>query len=80
MHNENSLDTLAAALAYAIGVEPPKCSAPANRELVKYIDETLGKGGADRLFMYNPDAVAEWIYRKHIYVEIHHFEGVCFSS
>ena len=65
MHNHNSLDTLAAALAYAIGVEAPACAASPNPDLVKYIDETLGCGGADRIFMYNPDAVAEWIYRKY---------------
>ena len=65
MHNQNSLDTLAAALAYAIGVEAPACAADPNPDLVKYIDETLGRGGADRIFMYNPDAVAEWIYRKY---------------
>lgn len=65
MHNKNSLDTLAAALAYALGVEAPACAAAPNPDLVKYIDDTLGKGGADRIFMYNPDAVAEWVYRKY---------------
>ena len=65
MHNIHSLDTLAAALAYAMGIEAPKHSAPANQDLVGYIDATLGKGGADRILMYNPDAVAEWIYRKY---------------
>ena len=34
MHNERSLDTLAAALAYAIKIEAPKCAAKANPELV----------------------------------------------
>ena len=65
MHNLNSLDTLAAALAYAIKVEAPECSAPANADLVKYIDDNFGEGGADRVFMYNPDAVAEWVYKKY---------------
>lgn len=65
MHNKNSLDTLAAALAHAIKIEPPKEAAPANPDLVRYIDETFGEAGADRVFMYNPDAVAEWIYRKY---------------
>ncbi len=65
MHNPISLDTLAAALAYAIKVEAPKCAAPANSALVKYVDDTFGAQGADRVFMYNPDAIAEWLYRKH---------------
>ena len=57
MHNQNSLDTLAAALAYAMGIDAPKCAAEPNPELVEYIDVTLGRGGADRVFMYNPDAI-----------------------
>lgn len=65
MHNKNSLDTLAAALAYAIGVEAPREAARASGELVSYIDSAFGGEGADRIFMYNPDAVAEWIYRKY---------------
>lgn len=65
MHNRSSLDTIAAALAYALGVDAPKESAEANTDLVKYIDETLGKSGANRIFMYNPDAIAEWVYRKY---------------
>ena len=46
MHNKNSLDTLAAALAHAIKIEPPKEAAPANPDLVRYIDETFGEAGA----------------------------------
>lgn len=65
MHNNFSLDTLAAALAYAMKVDPPKCAAAANADLVKYIDEKLGDVAADRVFMYNPDAIAEWVYRKY---------------
>ena len=65
MKNQNSLDTLAGALAYAMGIEAPKCSAPANPDLVKYIDKAFGKEKADRIFMYNPDAIGEWIYRKY---------------
>ena len=65
MHNQTSLDTLAAALAYAMKIEAPKCSAPANTDLVRYVDTTFGETGVDRIFMYNPDAIAEWIYRKY---------------
>lgn len=65
MYNENSLDTIAAALAHALKIEAPRCAAAANAALVEYIDSAFGEKGADRVFMYNPDAVAEWIYRKH---------------
>ena len=65
MYNKNSLDTLAAALAYAMKIEAPALAAEANADLVKYIDEAFGEGGADRIVMYNPDAVAQWIYEKY---------------
>ncbi|MBO4326222.1 MAG: alkaline phosphatase family protein [Clostridia bacterium] len=65
MLNENSLDTICAALAHAMGIEPPENAAPANPELVEYIDRKLGDQKADRIFMYNPDAIAQWIYEKY---------------
>ena len=65
MHNKNSLDTLCAALAYAIGIEAPEKAAAPNPDLVAYIDEIFGGEKADRIFMYNPDAIGEWIYRKY---------------
>ena len=63
--NKTSLDTLCGALAYAIGIQPPECAAKPCEELVKYIDEKFHGKKADRIFMYNPDAIAEWIYRKY---------------
>ena len=65
MKNKDSLDTLCAALAYAIGVDAPLCSAASNSALCKYIDEKLGGERGDRIFMYNPDAIAQWIYQKY---------------
>lgn len=63
--NADSLDTVCAALAYAMGVEPPACAAEKNAELASYIDTVFGGEKADRVVMYNPDAIAEWIYRKY---------------
>jgi len=63
--NETSLDTLCGALAYAIGVDAPKESATPCEGLTDYIDEIFGGEKADRVFMYNPDAIAEWIYKKY---------------
>lgn len=65
MLNQNSLDTLCAALAYAMGINAPKEAAAPNNELVSFIDERLGGKKADRLFMYNPDAIAEWVCEKY---------------
>lgn len=64
-YNADSLDTVCAALAYALGIEPPACAAEKNRALADYIDAVFGSEKADRLIMYNPDAVAQWVYEKY---------------
>ena len=65
MLNEKSLDTLCAALSYAIGINAPEKAAPADERLVALVDEKFGGEKADRIFMYNPDAIAQWIYEKY---------------
>ena len=65
MKNEHSLDTLCAALAYAMGIEAPEHAAPALEGLCEYVDKALGGRKADRILMYNPDAIAQWIYEKY---------------
>ena len=65
MHNKNSLDTLCAALAYAMGIEAPAEAAEKNGELAAYVDKAFGEKRADRVVMYNPDAVAQWVYEKY---------------
>ena len=63
--NPTSLDTICAALSYAIGIDPPQYAAPANQLLVNYIDQTLNGEKVDRIFMYNPDAIGEWVYKQY---------------
>lgn len=63
--NPISLDTLCGALCYAMGVEPPEHAAAPNEELCRFVDEAFGGKKADRLFMYNPDAVAQWLFEKY---------------
>ena len=65
MLNPNSLDTLCASLAYAMGIEAPKQAAPANADLNAYIDKIFDGEKADRVVMFNPDAIAQWIYEKY---------------
>ena len=60
-----SLDALCAALGYAMGIEAPKHASDPSDVLCEYIDACLGKGGVDRIFMYNPDAIGQWIYEKY---------------
>ena len=72
MKNSNSLDSLCAALSYAMGIDAPECAAAPNADLCVYLDEILCGKKADRVFMYNPDAIAQWIYEKytHMFVEL----------
>jgi predicted AlkP superfamily pyrophosphatase or phosphodiesterase len=65
MYNESSLNGICATLAYALGIEPPSEANPKNEALAEYIDKVFSGERADRVFMYNPDAVAEWIFRKY---------------
>ncbi len=65
MLNEKSLDTLCAALCDAVGIEAPQYAAQADTRLCEYVAEKFEGEKADRVFMYNPDAIAEWVYRKY---------------
>ncbi len=65
LKNSLSLDTLCASLAYAMGIEKPVTSQPPAEVLVNYVDEAFGGEKADRVFMYNPDAIAQWVYEKY---------------
>ena len=63
--NKTSLDTLCAALCEIMGVAPPEKAANPCNELIEYANNVLCGKKADRIFMYNPDAVAEWICKKY---------------
>ena len=65
MKNPVSLDTLCGALAYTIGIDAPAQAASANEALCEYVDKMFEDRKADRIFMYNPDAIAQWIYEKY---------------
>ena len=65
--NEVSLETLAGALAYAMGIKPPQHAADANEALAEYVDKALAGEKADRVFMFNTDAIGQWVYEKYPY-------------
>jgi predicted AlkP superfamily pyrophosphatase or phosphodiesterase len=65
MKNSQSLDTLCAALAGVMGIEAPAQAAAPCEALTAYAAEKLEGRKADRVFMYNPDAVAQWVYTKY---------------
>ena len=63
--NTLSLDTVCGALACAMGIEAPAHAAAPAPALMAYIDDKFGQQKADRIFMYNPDAIAQWVYEKY---------------
>ena len=65
MIHPNSLDTICAALCSAMGIDAPKQAAAADPSLCTYAMEALEGRRADRIFMYNPDAIARWIWDKY---------------
>ena len=64
-NNRTSLDTVCAALAYAMDVRQPEFAAEKNEKLAEYVDTVFDGEKADRIIMYNPDAIAQWVYEKY---------------
>jgi predicted AlkP superfamily pyrophosphatase or phosphodiesterase len=67
-YNKHSLDTICSALTYAMGVDAPEKAQEKNPDLSGYVDSALGGEKADRIFMYNPDAIAQWVYEKYAHL------------
>ena len=63
--NQESMTSVCAGFAYAMGVEPPKYAAPPSETVTSYVDEMFGGEKADRLIIFNPDAFAQWLYEKY---------------
>ena len=63
--NQTSLDTICSALCYAMGIEAPRQAAAPSPEMVAWLDQKLAGKKADRIVMYNPDAIAQWVYEKY---------------
>ena len=68
MKNLNSLDSLCAALTHLMGADTPGCAAEKSKELVDFCENKLDGEKLDRVFMYNPDAIAQWVYEKYEYL------------
>lgn len=63
--NSFSLTGLAASLARAMNVECPKEANPSLVQLDELVRSNTKTGYVDRIFMYNPDAIAMWLYQKY---------------
>ena len=63
--NSLSMAGVAASLAAAMGIEAPAQAQPAIDQIVNMVKRGTDGGHVDRVFMYNPDAVAMWLYQKY---------------
>jgi len=63
--NSFSLTNIAASLAEAMGIERPEKASASIAQLTNLVRGNTSSGHADRIFMYNPDAVAMWLYQKY---------------
>ncbi len=66
--NRASLDTIAGALCDMMGVEAPNGAAKGNVQMTDYANTVFKCEKADRIFMYNPDAIGQWLYEKYPYL------------
>lgn len=63
--NSISLTGIAASLAKAMDVPPPTEAQPPIDAIDRLVKKNTENGTVDRIFMYNPDAVAMWLYQKY---------------
>jgi len=63
--NAFSLTGIAASLCEALDIKPPREANPSLSQLTELVKRSTGSGHVDRIFMYNPDAIAMWIYQKY---------------
>ncbi len=63
--NSISLTGVTPSLAKAIGIEPPMQAEASIEALDRLVAKNTKGGKVDRIFMYNPDAVAMWLYQKY---------------
>lgn len=64
-YNNTSLDKICGSLAYASDIEAPFLANGCELSLTQLVDKKFNGKKADRIFMYNPDAIAQWIYEKY---------------
>jgi hypothetical protein len=66
--NKTPLDTIAGALCEMMGVDSPAGAAAGNSEMLSYANRVFNGEKADRILMYNPDAIGQWLYEKYPYL------------
>ena len=65
VYNHYGMSQVAAAFTAVLGVEAPRQANTPAEPLMQLLRDTLPGGVADKVVIYNPDAIAEWIYQKY---------------
>ena len=65
MFNDFSILNLAKTLADITGVEPPQHAKGGVDAITSLVKQKTGKNTVDKMLIYNPDAVGQWVYEKY---------------
>ena len=65
VYNSVSLCAVAGSIAAIAGIEPPITASEPSKTLCSCAASAFRGERADRVFMYNPDAIALWLYQKY---------------
>ncbi|MBQ3080107.1 MAG: hypothetical protein IJC48_08955 [Clostridia bacterium] len=65
VNNSIPITSVAATILTAFGIEPNHEMHPANDIVLEKMNKILRGEKADRVFMFNPDAIALWLYQKY---------------
>lgn len=65
LYNSIPITSIAKTITDIMGVEPPKHADSSVNMIVKSAKSAFEGKNADRVFMYNPDAIALWLFQKY---------------
>ena len=63
--NSVHMTSTAATLALAMGVEAPKLAGDPIKQVLNLVKKYSKSGTCQRILVYNPDAIAQWLYQKY---------------
>jgi predicted AlkP superfamily pyrophosphatase or phosphodiesterase len=65
IYNSISINGIAATLAEALNIPAPEHAHPPIKSILQMIEDGCGQKNVDRIFIFNPDAIAMWLYQKY---------------
>lgn len=76
IHNSLSISGIAKTITDIVGIDAPKHADSSINILCAKAAAAFGNKNADRIFIYNPDAIALWLFQKYTSM----FEGALLNS